>query len=699
MAQFAGRRCGRPPPRWFCLLLLALVAVVLTAAVLAFLVHLLGGAKGTPAVRVCHTHECHEYGRRLGSSLNQSVRPCDSFTQFVCDGWRRENEFSTYELLVAQGLESVTRTLDALNVPQTGQSSAQRGAALYRSCEKLLYGERDDLAAVREALGEAGITWPRRPARADVLHTVLVTSLRLGWDVLFRFVSLRSPQARLAVNSGRTIVLILNRNKMALELALRGTRRGYFSMLRSSMLPPQVTQRHETATVADEVSFQEVTAIEELTLPMLSEAYYMPSASPESAYHMSDIPELGPLGLSRARWLAALRKFGLGDVTEFVTANPEYVRTFLDLWNRLGENTTHIFVSWCTVQVAALLANQNLIVNFYDGNSRRALSLHVAFCLGLAYAVSGPVLFSGYNRHILKTTVRQDASRLLLGVREFFRKRLVRWRGYDMNTTVVGQWSSLDVVFRELGNGDRTKTGDAVGGSGSRPSGAAENTTGGGVVPDLTEDSLVANLRKVSSPVAKGVRDDDARGDAEESAVSVSISVMRLLAVSRANRDFTLVPYALSFPHFDDHLPAAVNYGGLGAEVARALGVLVSNAYRSHPTSRVWLEDLAHCLSTSPFADGVGVDVAEALSLGALVDAYEDVRADVAAAKLPGLESYTDLQLLFMALCFAKCRGSGARKTPLWACNLPLMYSPQFARAFGCAVGTPMNQLNQCPTM
>ncbi|XP_049527537.1 uncharacterized protein LOC125947187 [Dermacentor silvarum] len=118
----AERRCNGFPPRWSCLLLLALVAVLLTAVALAFLVYLLDGAKDTPIVRVCHTHECHEYGRRLSSSLNESVRPCDSFTQFVCDGWRRENELGTYELLVAQGLESVTRTLDAITVPQARNS-------------------------------------------------------------------------------------------------------------------------------------------------------------------------------------------------------------------------------------------------------------------------------------------------------------------------------------------------------------------------------------------------------------------------------------------------------------------------------------------------------------------------------------------------------------------------------------------------
>ncbi|KAL3201289.1 hypothetical protein MRX96_043017 [Rhipicephalus microplus] len=343
------------------------------------------------------------------------------------------------------------------------------------------------------------------------------------------------------------------------------------------------------------------------------------------------------------------------------------------------------------------MANQNLIANFYGGQSRRVLSFHVAFCLGLAYAVTGPVIFSRYNRHVLRAAMRQDASHLVLGVRELFWTRLVRWRGYDQNATVVGQWSLLDVAFKELGSNDRIRTGDVVTDTGYIESHAANTATMGGTMPPLTEDSLVANLRKVSSSVTMGIIDDDGLGDAEESAFSASIIDMRLFALSRAHHDFTLMPYALSFPHFDVQLQAAVNYGGLGAEVARALGVLVEDAYRSQPTSRISIDDLTRCLSNGPLADDTGVNVAETLFLGAVVDAYEQVRADVDTAKLPGLEEYTDLQILFMALCFAKCRGSSARHTPPSACNLPLMYSVQFTRAFKCAVGTPMNQVNQCP--
>ncbi|KAH8027447.1 hypothetical protein HPB51_005594 [Rhipicephalus microplus] len=485
------------------------LVVSFTAVMLTFVVRLLtGGPSNTAVVRVCHTHECHEYGRRLSSSLNSSVQPCDSFTNIF-----------TY--VYSQLLSAVH--CGNLTFRKTGQSAVQRGVALYRSCEDLLHGHRDHLASVREALREAGITWPRRPAEADVLHTVLATSLRLGWDVLFRFVPLQSPRSRLTVNPGRTIVVVFKR-KMASQFTRRG--REYFSLLRSSMLPHDAIEMDKTSTTIKH-RLQEVTALDELTSPLLSAAYNVPTTTPESADHMMDIPKIG---LSRARWAAALREFGLDNVTELVTANQEYLLAFLDLWMSLGENSTHVFVSWYTVQdmvkksvkcsgcgvalkvdpsveaeeeeaeakcwqceveekmekmmvaqsdllmtiaeleialateqektramgerlksaeealakgntgaaygensrepatrtaakkdkVAALMANRNLIANFYGGQSRRALSFQVAFCLGLAYAVTGPVIFSRYNRHVPRAAMRQDASHLVLGVCELF---------------------------------------------------------------------------------------------------------------------------------------------------------------------------------------------------------------------------------------------------------------------------------------
>ncbi|KAL3201290.1 hypothetical protein MRX96_043018 [Rhipicephalus microplus] len=309
------------------------LVVSFTAVMLTFVVRLLtGGPSNTAVVRVCHTHECHEYGRRLSSSLNSSVRPCDSFTKFVCDGWTRDNELATYELLVAQGLDSVARTL----------GWHDRAIAAKICCTAIA----TTWLPFRDALREAGITWPRRPSEADVLHTVLATSLRLGWDVLFRFVPLRSPRSGLAVNPGKTIVVVFKR-KMASQFTRRG--REYFSLLRSSMLPHDAIEMDKTSTaIKDEISLQEVTALDELTSPLLSAAYNVPTTTPESADHMMDIPKIG---LSRARWAAALREFGLDNVTELVTANQEYLLAFLDLWMSLGENSTHVFVSWYTVQV------------------------------------------------------------------------------------------------------------------------------------------------------------------------------------------------------------------------------------------------------------------------------------------------------------------------------------------------------------
>ncbi|KAK8764346.1 hypothetical protein V5799_033045 [Amblyomma americanum] len=58
---------------------------------------------------------------------------------------------------------------------------------MYRSCVDVLEGERDELPAVKNALVEAGIVWTKPSKGADVLYTLLCSSLKQGWDVLLDF--------------------------------------------------------------------------------------------------------------------------------------------------------------------------------------------------------------------------------------------------------------------------------------------------------------------------------------------------------------------------------------------------------------------------------------------------------------------------------------------------------------------------------
>ncbi|KAL3212267.1 hypothetical protein MRX96_036029 [Rhipicephalus microplus] len=58
------------------------------------------------------------------------------------------------------------------------------------------------------------------------------------------------------------------------------------------------------------------------------------------------------------------------------------------------------------------------------------------------------------------------------------------------------------------------------------------------------------------------------------------------------------------------------------------------------------------------------------------------------------LEPYSDDQIFFIAYCYALC--AHRPQTMADECNVPVKNSPQFAAAYHCPVGSPMNPPNKC---
>ncbi|KAL1486840.1 hypothetical protein MTO96_031181 [Rhipicephalus appendiculatus] len=59
-----------------------------------------------------------------------------------------------------------------------------------------------------------------------------------------------------------------------------------------------------------------------------------------------------------------------------------------------------------------------------------------------------------------------------------------------------------------------------------------------------------------------------------------ALDSLALLALFYENRSFQLLPVALWFPIFDVNLVVALNFGGLGGQVASALGLLLLGGLR-----------------------------------------------------------------------------------------------------------------------
>ncbi|XP_077497601.1 neprilysin-1-like [Amblyomma americanum] len=280
--------------------------------------------------------------------------------------------------------------------------------------------------------------------------------------------------------------------------------------------------------------------------------------------------------------------------------------------------------------------------------------------------ISGHTLFDKYYAEALQSEALNLAKSVAQSVRTAFFRRLSNWTYFDEGINVVSNWSSSEIVFRKIEH-----TGEEIL--------AADH------VPDLN-NSFVRNWQQ-----SVHVRKDAEFGHMLDLMQDLEVSI-----VSYDKRDFELMPYALSFPLFDPQLHSSLNYGGLGAQIAFSLATLFLSAY--YATNASFVEPLMDCLKagTSGSAGELGYYAKEVIGYGALVDAYNAQERALDSSSLFGLEKYSGLQLFFIALCYVNCYGGSENTNHESICTPALQHMPQFAKAFNCNPGDPMNPSKQC---
>ncbi|KAL1473555.1 hypothetical protein MTO96_021924 [Rhipicephalus appendiculatus] len=129
---------------------LALLLAAALSALLLFLGFFIGleSRERRSSSTACRSESCRNYARLLADSVNTSLKPCESFTRFVCDGWRRRNQLSVREEAFLFQLRRMSYLLRSLPVPHKAQNALQRAAAFYRSCDAVQIGDADELPKV-----------------------------------------------------------------------------------------------------------------------------------------------------------------------------------------------------------------------------------------------------------------------------------------------------------------------------------------------------------------------------------------------------------------------------------------------------------------------------------------------------------------------------------------------------------------------
>ncbi|KAH7954770.1 hypothetical protein HPB49_021659 [Dermacentor silvarum] len=604
------------------------------------------------AYKTCATPACVKFSRSLRESMNASVRPCDNFGNFVCDGWRRRYDMSVAEIAFVAELDSVGQTLlGVLKAAKQEQQDAMRKAAiLYRSCNSVRQGIRDELNKVREVLRSEGIFWPHRSPKPNVLRTLLRSSLALRWGAIFD-VTLEVKHRDLVVHLEPSKMFAFLHDRFVERYDGAVKREAYFNTLRAKF-------KNSDENLLDFGTVDDLDTAAFSTLPQRVE---------RSRYVVgldSKLTADGTALVTKEEWREVLEPFVASNETDRIavlTRSETFVRKVGELWSATGVEGMHIFLSWCVVQIAAPYANQQLQLNFY-GSKERSQLVQDTSCLARAFLIAGTEVFHGYHELVLPSRIQLVVHMLIRSVCRAFLLRLRQWEHFDADVTVLQERDTAELPWHVV---------------------HASFVEGEDTAGDMT-DSLVDNWR--NAPVPHAVQ-EPLRSDLYSAIEDAQPFVL-------LDRDFALMPYALTFPHFDGDATAALNYAGIGSITALALGKLFMAAYGAS------VEGVATLLSShhgtgKELANATASDDDQMLMLRAVATstsfyAYDREWAS-RDAMVKGLEGYSGAEVFFMASCYALCSGTGEEYDNGEACNAHLRHVDQFASTFNCAPGTPMN--------
>ncbi|XP_064487466.1 membrane metallo-endopeptidase-like 1 [Ornithodoros turicata] len=154
----------------------------------------------------CSSVTCTNASKRLLMSVSHKMQPCNNFYKFICDGWQRAHLSRLYQRSVLSEAENEVKkklmlAMETSSIPRTNQTQIHKLIALYRSCTSSHYPQGDSVKSIARFLRGHNQNWPDLsvPEAAQLFDYVMELDIRWHLNIVYRYKLEKDKAGRLVV--------------------------------------------------------------------------------------------------------------------------------------------------------------------------------------------------------------------------------------------------------------------------------------------------------------------------------------------------------------------------------------------------------------------------------------------------------------------------------------------------------------------
>lgn len=634
------------------------------------------------------------------ANLDTTCAPCTNFYQFANGGWMKANpipaaypQWGSFTELADQNTEKLRGVLDdaAAHRADAADPAIRKLGDYYAACMDSTAVEKAGYQPIEPQLREIAAI----RTRADIQH-YLISQAAIGQPMLFSFGSTQDSKNSSEVIGGipQGGIGLPNRdyyfNTDAHTAAIRAA---YVKHIANDLAligetPAKAAQDAESILALEtSIAGSHLTPVQE--------------RDPETTYNRKTAAQLAALAPG-FDWKAYFAAEGVSKINAIDVETPRFVTTADSLLRVVPVEQWKAYLTWNLVRRAASalsspFVNEAFAFNQNMTGAKEQLPRYKR-CIASTDRSMGEALGKAYVAKYFTPEAKARANAMVNNIKAEFRDRIAT-RTWMSDSTRKMAYAKLDAFVQKIGYPDKWKDYSSL----AIKPGASYYANGVAVAAFNNADDIA----RIGKPV------DRSRWGMSPPTVNAYYNPQMNEIVFPAG--------IMQPPYFDPNADDAVNYGGMGAVIGHEMSHAFDDQgaqYDAQGNLKTWFtkSDLAnfkaktaayatqfdtYTILDSLHVNGKLTNGENIADLGGLTIAYAAMEKAVANKPRTKIDGFTPEQRFFLAwaqVWRSNTRPQYARmlinvdphSPDEWRTNAPLANMPEFAKAWGCAIGSPM---------